>query len=70
MLHQRAFDRGVVGVERERSFKILLAQGVVPKPVDTLGVLHGGSPGCDAGNNRRTALRDVSPISEMNSAPK
>jgi len=30
VLYQRAFDRGVLGIERERGLQILLAQGVVP----------------------------------------
>src|SRR5258708_14937494 len=69
MLHQWAFDRGVVRVERERGFKVLLAQSVVPKLVDARGVLHGRSPGCvDVSPPRRETLRVVSPISEMSPA--
>ena len=39
MLDQRAFDRGVVRIERERGFEVPLAERFVPEPVDAFDVL-------------------------------
>src|SRR6185312_3489737 len=41
MLHQRAFDRGVVRIERERGLEVAFAERLVPGAVDALDVLPG-----------------------------
>ena len=48
MLDERTLDRGIVRIERQRCFQILLAQRIVPELLDPFGIVlvglagHGG----------------------------